>query len=47
MNHGQAAKFREHLKKAYGLDITQSPMQLNELVVNCKAKIEKFSESLL
>jgi hypothetical protein len=39
MNHGQAAKFREHLEKAHGLDITQSSMQPNELVVNWKAKI--------
>ena len=31
-----AAKFREHLKQAHGLDITQSYMQLNELVVNWK-----------
>jgi hypothetical protein len=31
-----AAKFREHLKNAQGLDIAQSPMQINELVVNRK-----------
>jgi hypothetical protein len=31
-----AVKFREHLKKAHGLDIAQSPMQINELVVNWK-----------
>jgi hypothetical protein len=29
-------KFRQHLKQAHGLDITQSPMQLAELVVNWK-----------
>jgi hypothetical protein len=33
-------KFREHLKKAHGLDIAQSSsssiMQLNELIVNWK-----------
>src|SRR5215212_4184009 len=33
-NEPWAAKFREHLKKAHGLDTTQSSMQLNELVVN-------------
>jgi hypothetical protein len=31
-----AVKFREHLKNAHGLDIAQSPMQINELVVNWK-----------
>ena len=31
-----AVKFREHLKKAHGLDIAQSAMQLNELVINWK-----------
>ena len=31
-----AVKFREHLKKAHGLDIAQSPPQINELVVNWK-----------
>ena len=30
------AKFREHLKKAHGLDITRVPMQLNELIVDWK-----------
>ena len=29
-----AVKFREHLKKAHGLDIAQSAMQLNESVIN-------------
>jgi hypothetical protein len=36
-NEPWAAKFRQHLKKAPGLDITQSSMQLNELVVNWKS----------
>ena len=31
-----AVKFREHLKNAHGLDIAQSSMQINELVVNWK-----------
>jgi hypothetical protein len=31
-----AVKFREHLKNAHGLDIAQSPVQINELVVNWK-----------
>jgi hypothetical protein len=31
-----AAKFREHLNKAHGLDITHPSMKLNELVVNWK-----------
>jgi hypothetical protein len=35
-NESWAGKFREHLKKAHGLDITQAAMQLNELVVNWK-----------
>src|SRR5919202_5489635 len=36
-NEPWAVKFREHLKKAHGLDIAQSAaMQLNELVVNWK-----------
>ena len=35
-NEPWAAKFREHLKKAHGLDIAQSPMKLNELVVYWK-----------
>jgi hypothetical protein len=38
-NEPWAIKFREHLKKAHGLDIAQSSssiMQLNELIVNWK-----------
>ena len=35
-NKPWAVKFREHLKNAHGLDITQSPMQINELIVNWK-----------
>ena len=35
-NKPWAAKFREHLKQAHGLDVTQFPMQLNELVANWK-----------
>ena len=35
-NEPWAVKFREHLKNAHGLDIAQSPMQINELVVNWK-----------
>jgi hypothetical protein len=35
-NEPWAGKFREHLKKTHGLDITQAAMQLNELVVNWK-----------
>jgi hypothetical protein len=35
-NKPWAAKFREHLKQAHGLDVTQFPTQLNELVVNWK-----------
>jgi signal transduction protein with GAF and PtsI domain len=31
-----AVKLREHLKKAHGLDIAQSAMQVNELVINWK-----------
>jgi hypothetical protein len=31
-----AIKFREHLKNAHGLDIAQSPIQINELIVNWK-----------
>jgi hypothetical protein len=31
-----AVKFREHLKNAHGLDIAQSPIQINELIVNWK-----------
>jgi hypothetical protein len=36
-NETWAVNFREHLKKAHGLDITQSSMALNELVVNWKS----------
>jgi hypothetical protein len=37
-NESWAVKFREHLKKAHGLDIAQSSsiMQLNELIINWK-----------
>ena len=35
-NKPWAVKFREHLKNAHGLNITQSPMQINELIVNWK-----------
>ena len=35
-NESWAAKFREHLKNAHGLDIAQSSMQINELVINWK-----------
>ena len=35
-NKPWAVKFREHLKNAHGLDITQSPMQINEFIVNWK-----------
>jgi hypothetical protein len=36
-NEPWAAKFREHLKKAHGIDITQSSnMQLNELLADWK-----------
>jgi hypothetical protein len=35
-NEHRAAKFREHLKNAHRLDITQSPIQINELIVNWK-----------
>ena len=31
-----AVKFRQHLNKAHGLDISHSSMKLNELVVNWK-----------
>jgi len=31
-----AVKFREHLKNAHGLDIAQTTIKLNELVVNWK-----------
>jgi len=33
-NEPWAVKFREHLKNAHGLDIAQSAVQLNELIVN-------------
>jgi hypothetical protein len=33
-NEPWAVKFREHLMKAHGLDISQSAMQLNELIVD-------------
>jgi hypothetical protein len=35
-NEPWAIKFREHLKNAHGLDIAQSPMQINKLIVNWK-----------
>jgi hypothetical protein len=35
-NRPWAVKFREHLNRAHGLDIAQSSMQLNEVVVNWK-----------
>lgn len=35
-NDPWALKFREYLKKNHELDMTQSPIQLNELVVNWK-----------
>lgn len=35
-NKPWAVKFREHLNKAHGMDIAQSPMQLNEVAVNWK-----------
>jgi hypothetical protein len=35
-NQPWAVKFREHLKKAHGFDLSQSGPQLNELVVNWK-----------
>jgi hypothetical protein len=36
-NEPWAVKFREHLKKAHGLDISQTAaIQLNELIVNWK-----------
>ena len=36
-NEPWAAKFREHLKKAHGIDITQSSnMQLNRLLADWK-----------
>ena len=31
-----AAKFREHLKNAHGLDIAQTSIKLNELLINWK-----------
>jgi hypothetical protein len=33
-NEPWAIKFREHLKKAHGMDIAQSPIQLNESTVS-------------
>ena len=33
-NEPWAIKFREHLKKIHGLDIAQSPIKINELIVN-------------
>jgi len=36
-NEPWSAKFSEHLKKAYELDITQSSTQLNELAANWKS----------
>jgi hypothetical protein len=37
-NEPWAVKFREHLKKAHGVDIAQSSsiMQLNEFIINWK-----------
>jgi hypothetical protein len=35
-NKPWAVKFRQHLKNAHGLDIAQSPIQINELLVNWK-----------
>ena len=35
-NQPWAVKFREHLKRAHGIDIAQSSMQINEVVVNWK-----------
>ncbi|HET9805492.1 MAG TPA: hypothetical protein VFP49_01150 [Nitrososphaeraceae archaeon] len=32
-NEHRAAKFREHLKNAHGLDITQSPIQFYDLLL--------------
>ena len=31
-----AAKFREHLKNAHGLDITQTSIKINELLIDWK-----------
>ena len=36
-NHPYAVKFRNHLKAAHGIDVTQ-PMELNERVLNYQAK---------
>ena len=33
-NEPWAIKFREHLKKIHGLDIAQSSIKINELIVN-------------
>jgi hypothetical protein len=35
-NKPWAIKFRDHLKRAHGLDIAESSIQLNEVVVNWK-----------
>ena len=35
-NEVWAVKFREHLKNAHGLDISQSSIQINKLTVNWK-----------
>jgi hypothetical protein len=35
-NEAWAVKFREHLKNAHGLDISQSSIQINKLTVNWK-----------
>jgi hypothetical protein len=33
-NEPWAVKFRDHLKKVHGMDIAQSPVKLNELIVD-------------
>ena len=35
-NKPWAIKFRQHLKNAHGLNITQSSMRINELIINWK-----------
>ena len=35
-NEPWAVKFREHLKNAHGLDIAQTPIKLNELLIDWK-----------
>ena len=35
-NEAWAVKFREHLKNAHGLDIAQTPIKLNELLIDWK-----------